>query len=143
MEYEQIKKIIEDFGDSNLSTINIEFPNGLKVNMQKDNNTSKKIENDKILKNEEKKEIIEKKDIPEKSNIIKSPMVGIFYSKPSPNEKNYVEENMEVKKGDTLCIIEAMKLMNEIESEYSGKIKKIYVKDGSPVEYGTPLFEIE
>ena len=107
------------------------------------NNTSKKIENDKILKNEEKKEIIEKKDIPEKSNIIKSPMVGIFYSKPSPNEKNYVEKNMEVKKGDTLCIIEAMKLMNEIESEYSGKIKKIYVKDGSPVEYGTPLFEIE
>ena len=143
MEYEQIKKIIEDFGDSNLSTINIEFSNGLKVNMQKDNNTSKKIENDKILKNEEKKEIIEKKDIPEKSNIIKSPMVGIFYSKPSPNEKNYVEKNMEVKKGDTLCIIEAMKLMNEIESEYSGKIKKIYVKDGSPVEYGTPLFEIE
>ena len=66
MEYEQIKKIIEDFGNSNLSNINIEFPNGLKVNMQKDNNTSKKIENDKILKNEEKKEIIEKKDIPEK-----------------------------------------------------------------------------
>ena len=69
-------------------------------------------------------------------------MVGTFYLKPSPTSNAYVEVGKEVKKGDTLCIIEAMKLMNEIESDYNGKIEKILVEDGQPVEYGTPLFEI-
>ena len=78
----------------------------------------------------------------EKNNIVKSPMVGTFYLKPSPTSNAYVEVGKEVKKGDTLCIIEAMKLMNEIESDYNGKIEKILVEDGQPVEYGTPLFEI-
>ena len=79
----------------------------------------------------------------ENKNILKSPMVGTFYLKPSPTSAPYVEIGKEVKKGDTLCIIEAMKLMNEIESEYDGKIAKILVKDGEPVEYGTQLFVIE
>ena len=78
----------------------------------------------------------------EKNDIVKSPMVGTFYLKPSPTSNAYVEVGKEVKKGDTLCIIEAMKLMNEIESDYNGKIEKILVEDGQPVEYGTPLFEI-
>ena len=75
-------------------------------------------------------------------NIVKSPMVGTFYLKPSPTANASVEVGKTVKKGETLCIIEAMKLMNEIESDYSGKIIKILVEDGQPVEYGTPLFEI-
>ena len=75
-------------------------------------------------------------------SVITSPMVGTFYLKPSPTSNAYVEVGKEVKKGDTLCIIEAMKLMNEIESDYNGKIEKILVEDGQPVEYGTPLFEI-
>ena len=79
----------------------------------------------------------------EKGNIVKSPMVGTFYLKPSPTSNPYVEVGKEVKQGEILCIIEAMKLMNEIESEYSGKIKEILVKDGEPVEYGTDLFIIE
>ena len=69
-------------------------------------------------------------------------MVGTFYIKPSPTAEPYVEIGKDVKIGDTLCIIEAMKLMNEIESEFSGKILAILVKDGDIVEYGTPLFKI-
>ncbi len=70
-------------------------------------------------------------------------MVGTFYIKPAPTEEPYVEIGKQVKKGDTLCILEAMKLMNEIESEFTGTITEIYVKDGETVEYGTPLFKIE
>ncbi len=70
-------------------------------------------------------------------------MVGTFYLKPSPTSKPYIEIGKQVKKGETLCIIEAMKLMNEIESEYSGKVTEILVKDGETVEYGTPLVKIE
>ena len=70
-------------------------------------------------------------------------MVGTFYMKPSPTSDPYVEVGQRVKKGDTLCIIEAMKLMNEIESEYDGIVKEVLVKDGEPVEYGKPLFVIE
>ena len=70
-------------------------------------------------------------------------MVGTFYLKPSPNSEPYVEVGKEVKKGDVLCIIEAMKLMNEIESEFDGVVKEILVKDEEPVEYGKPLFVIE
>ena len=74
--------------------------------------------------------------------IVTSPMVGTFYLKPSPNAKPYVEVGKQVKKGDVLCIIEARKLMNEIESEEEGTIAEILVKDGEPVEYGKPLFRI-
>ena len=76
------------------------------------------------------------------SKIVKSPMVGTFYLKPSPTSNPYVEIGKVVKKGDTLCIIEAMKLMNEIECEYDGKITEIFLKDGEPVEYGSKLFAI-
>ena len=75
--------------------------------------------------------------------IVTSPMVGTFYLKPSPNAKPYVEIGKQVKKGDVLCIIEAMKLMNEIECEEEGTIAEILVKDGEPVEYGKPLFRIK
>ena len=75
--------------------------------------------------------------------IVKSPMVGTFYLKPDPNSNPYVEIGKKVKKGDILCIIEAMKLMNEIECEFDGEIAEILVKDGEMVEYGKPLFKIK
>ena len=84
-----------------------------------------------------------KKEETENSKIVKSPMVGTFYSKPSPDAKEYVKVGDKVSKGDVLCIVEAMKLMNEIESEFDGKIIEICVKDGEAVEYGKPLFVIE
>lgn len=74
---------------------------------------------------------------------IKSPIIGTFYRKPSPDKPNFAEVGTEVKVGDTVCIIEAMKLFNEIESEVSGKIVKILVDDSSPVEFDQPLFLVD
>jgi acetyl-CoA carboxylase biotin carboxyl carrier protein len=73
---------------------------------------------------------------------IDSPMVGSFYRAASPDASPFVEVGSSVKKGDTLCIIEAMKLLNEIESEHEGVIKKILIENGQPVEFGEPLFII-
>ncbi|MCP1659198.1 acetyl-CoA carboxylase biotin carboxyl carrier protein [Neisseria perflava] len=80
---------------------------------------------------------------PDLSNAQKSPMVGTFYRAPGPNTPAFVEVGQSVKAGDTLCIIEAMKLMNEIEAEKSGTVTAILVENGLPVEYGEPLFIIE
>lgn len=74
---------------------------------------------------------------------VKSPMIGTFYRKPSPDKPTFVEVGDTIKEGDVLCIIEAMKLFNEIESEVSGKIVKVLVDDTSPVEYDQPLFLVE
>lgn len=75
-------------------------------------------------------------------HVIKSPMVGTFYRAPSPDAKVFVDVGSSVSAGDTLCIIEAMKLLNEIEADKSGVIKAILVENGQPVEYGEPLFII-
>ena len=75
-------------------------------------------------------------------HIVKSPMVGTFYRAPSPGAKAFVELGDRVSPGDTLCIIEAMKLLNEIEADAGGAVKEIYVDNGQPVEYGEPLFLI-
>lgn len=74
---------------------------------------------------------------------IKSPIIGTFYRKPSPDKPNFVEVGSEIKQGDTVCIIEAMKLFNEIEAEVSGKIVKILADDSSPVEFDQPLFLVD
>lgn len=75
-------------------------------------------------------------------NVARSPMVGTFYRKSSPSSPSFVEVGQSVKKGDTLCIVEAMKMMNHIEAETSGVIESILVEDGQPVEYDQPLFTI-
>ena len=75
-------------------------------------------------------------------NVVASPMVGTFYLAPSPDADNFVSEGSKVKKGDTICIIEAMKLMNEIEAEYDGVVENILLNNASPVEYGQGLFVI-
>ncbi len=75
-------------------------------------------------------------------HVVKSPMVGSFYRCPSPDAKPFVELGQSVNAGDTLCIIEAMKLLNEIEADHSGVIKAILVESGQAVEYGQPLFVI-
>jgi acetyl-CoA carboxylase biotin carboxyl carrier protein len=74
---------------------------------------------------------------------ITSPMVGTFYRAPSPDSSNFVEEGHAVSKGAVVCIVEAMKVMNEIESEYDGAIMKIHVANGEPVEYGQVLFSVK
>ncbi len=79
----------------------------------------------------------------DEGHIVKSPMVGIFYSSPSPDVPGFVEIGQTVDKGDVLCIIEAMKIMNQIEADVSGVVSKIYVENGEPIEYGQPLFAIK
>ena len=150
MEYEKIKQLMEDMGKSQLTELEIEFPEGLKISMKKNDNSKKpekvvvndeEINMEKLIEEDTVSKVETKKEI--SGNIVKSPMVGTFYLKSSPTAEPYVEVGKRVEKGDTLCIIEAMKLMNEIESEFSGVIKDILVEDGKPVEYGTELFVIE
>ena len=76
----------------------------------------------------------------QEGHVVKAPMVGTFYRSPSPDAKAFVEVGHAVKEGDTICIIEAMKLMNEIEADAGGVVKAILVENGQPVEYGQPLF---
>jgi acetyl-CoA carboxylase biotin carboxyl carrier protein len=80
---------------------------------------------------------------PVRGQQVTAPMVGTFYSGSSPGAKPFVEIGSEVKPGDTLCVIEAMKMMNQIESEFAGRIVSVLVENGSPVEFGQPLFLIE
>jgi acetyl-CoA carboxylase biotin carboxyl carrier protein len=75
--------------------------------------------------------------------VVKSPIVGTFYRAPSPTSDPFVEVGDEVSVGQTLCILEAMKLMNEVTCEVDGTVRRILVENGQPVEYGTPLFYIE
>ncbi|HVL76983.1 MAG TPA: acetyl-CoA carboxylase biotin carboxyl carrier protein, partial [Noviherbaspirillum sp.] len=77
-----------------------------------------------------------------KGHVVKSPMVGTFYRASAPGKPPFVEVGASVKEGDTLCIIEAMKLLNEIDADASGVIKEILVENGQPVEFGQPLFVI-
>lgn len=82
-------------------------------------------------------------DIPSGAHIVESPIVGTFYRQPSPDQPVYVEVGDRVKKGQVLCIVEAMKLMNEIESEVDGTVVKVIPQNAQPVEYGEPLFAIQ
>ena len=151
MEYKEIKQLMEDMENSSLSSLDISLPDGTKISIQKENNEETKnytVQSSKTVKienneKEEQKRFESKTSNNENRKIVKAPMVGTFYLKPSPTSETYVEIGKTVKKGDTLCIIEAMKLMNEIESEFDGKIIEICVKDGEAVEYGKPLFVIE
>ena len=149
MEYDKIKQLMEDMGNSKLTSIDIDFPDGTKISMKK--------EEKQVVKVVETQEIAESKKVntttnveennieatEENFNTVKSPMVGTFYLKPSPDSEPYVQVGQKVKRGDTLCIIEAMKLMNEIESEFDGEIAEVLLKDGEMVEYGKPLFKIK
>ena len=152
MEYSDISKLIEDMGNSKLTSIDIEFPDGIKIKMEKKEEkiVEKTIEPVSIVK----ETINTKIDFNDTDNtsivnlentgkIITSPMIGTFYAKPSPDSNPYVEVGSVVKKGDTVCIIEAMKLMNEIESEFDGEIKEILVRNEEMVDFGKPLFVIK
>ena len=150
MDYNDIKKLIDDMGNANIDELNIEFPEGIKISMKKNNKQILNSVDDvgarcfvPVQKETTSLSIESKKEEIKDGKIVKSPMVGTFYSKPSPTSDPFVEIGKVVKKGDTLCIIEAMKLMNEIEAEYDGEIVEVLVKDGDTVEYGTPLFRIK
>lgn len=77
------------------------------------------------------------------TEMVKAPLVGIFYEAPAPGEEPFVKEGQKVKKGDVLCVIEAMKMMNELKADVDGTVKKVDVKNGDAVEFGQVLFEVE
>ena len=150
MEYKEIKKLMDDVGTSKLSEVEIEFPDGTKVSLKKNDGNKTvaqmpQVQAENKVQNmvvENAKEIsVEPKKV--EGNVVKSPMVGTFYAKSSPTAENFVRIGSKVKKGDTLCIIEAMKLMNEIESEFDGEVVDILVNNEEIVDYGKPLFIIK
>ena len=98
---------------------------------------------DSITKTLPESPVEEKAEYEENLTTIKSPMIGTFYRKPSPDKEVFVEVGDNIKEGDVLCVIEAMKLFNEIESDTTGKVVKVLADDASPVEFEQPLFVIE
>ena len=142
MDYEQIKKIMKDLEESKLEELSFELPDGTKVSMKKSTKVpvvTTDVKAEKVCT----QEVISTTERKIEGNIVKSPMVGTFYSKSSPDSKPYVEIGSRVKKGDVLCIVEAMKLMNEIESEFDGEVVDILLKDGEMVDYGREMFVIK
>ncbi len=141
MEYNEIKQLITDMENSNLEEIHIELADGTKLNMKKAQTAVKVVEN-KVEETPAITNILQDTKVEENLKQITSPMVGTFYSKPSTTAEPFVKVGDKVKKGDVLCIIEAMKLMNEIESDVDGEIAEICYQDEDLVEYGSVLFKI-
>lgn len=144
MELENLLKLIETVSASELTGFQYE-ENGVKIDM------SKKKEKLQVIQSEPElifagKTVSSMDETVKEENtegeVVTSPLVGTYYEAPAEDAEAFVKVGDRVKKGQTLAIIEAMKLMNEIESEYDGVIKEIMVKNGQPVEYGQPLFRI-
>ena len=145
---EDVNKMIKDLENSNINKLEVEFPNGLKIKMDKGAGTVSNVQTapsiptapvvtNKVITN------VNTENKEENYKIIKSPMVGTFYASSSPTADPFVKIGDKVKKGQVVCIVEAMKLMNEIESEFDGEIAEICMKNEDMVEYGTPLFKIK
>ena len=139
MDYKEIKNLIKDMGDSKLDSLSLEFPDGIKVSMTKSDKNETIVEKT-IVKKEENNTIV--KEEKELGIIMKAPIVGTFYESSAPGKEAFVKLGSKVKKGDIVCIIEAMKLINEIECEADGEIAEIFVKNEEIVDFGKPLFRI-
>ena len=150
MDLRKVKSLIDLVSESEISELEIsEGPDKVKIvkssTVIKENHVEKN--EDQLLMGGrtgiEKREIVRKEDEKADSDsTILSPMVGTFYRAPSPNSKPFVSIGDEIKEGQTLCVVEAMKLMNEIPSDKTGIIREVLVENGQPVEYGQILFRI-
>lgn len=150
MDYKEIKQLMDDMGESKLDSLEIEFPEGIKISMTKNSKQqiimpryNEDVFQKEICKEECKDDKCNGSLVEENLKIVRSPMVGTYYSSPSPDESAFVRVGQKVHKGEVLCIVEAMKLMNEIESEFDGEIVEICVNNNDIVEYGMPLFKIK
>lgn len=145
MDYKAIINLMKEMNHTNLTKLEIEEA-GFKINMEKGTAityqmTASSQPIQEISVNEAGKQPEKQPEKTAGKNIL-SPMVGTFYAQPSPDQPAFVKVGDKIKKGQTICIIEAMKLMNEIESEYDGEISKVFVNNEDMVEFGQPLFEI-
>ena len=142
MDLRKIKKLIEMLQESDLNEIEVkEGEESVRINRKKGD---VEIPQQIVAPQVQSKEIVENVDEPEENlSFIQSPMVGTFYRSPAPGKPTFVEIGQRVKKGDTICIIEAMKMMNQVKSEFDGKIVDIKVENGQPVEFNESLVSIE
>ena len=145
MDIRKIKKLIEMLQDSDLKEIEVSQGDE-SVRISRDNKSQ--IYSEPIIQKQvvqEAPNIVSKEELPQeevKGNKVTSPIVGTFYRKPSPDKDPFIKVGDVVEEGDILCIIEAMKMMNEIKSDFSGKVVSIDVDDGQPVEYGQHIITI-
>ena len=146
MNFNQIKELLEIFNESNLSQLSIEEKD-FKLSMDKQVTSapvSVQAQPQVVAPVVQEPVVVEEKTTSSKEgDFITSPMVGHFYQAPSPDSSPFVKVGSKVAKGDTVCIVEAMKIMNEIEAEYDCEILEVLVKDGQAVEFGTPLFRVK
>tara|TARA_B100001564_G_scaffold313058_1_gene286321 strand:+ start:1280 stop:1750 length:471 start_codon:yes stop_codon:yes gene_type:complete len=154
MNSKEIQDIINFIKKTDLDDVSIETEN-YKIRVKKNSGSiSEKVihKSESPLKIDSKEQVIQKEEVELKTEvekptsknlIIKSPMIGTFYQSPNPESNPFVSVGDNIKPGQTICIIEAMKLFNEIESEVSGKVVKILANDSSPVEFDQPLYEID
>ena len=150
MKVKEIQDIINFIKKTDLDDVSIETGN-YKIRVKKNNTVVSEIKTNKDISTEitepiesEVKEVVKNEEKKSSNTIIvKSPMIGTFYRSPNPESDPFVSEGDSIKIGQKVCIIEAMKLFNDIESEVSGKIVKILVDDNSPVEFDQPLFEVD
>jgi len=142
MDLRKIKKLIEMLQESDLNEIEVkEGEESVRINRKKEKHVVQSVV--KPLKQEVKQEKSVDADDFNNLDVIASPMVGTFYRKPAPDKEPFIQVGQEIKKGDTVCIIEAMKMMNQVKSEFDGKIISINIGDGEPVEFGQELISIE
>ena len=146
MDLRKIKKLMELLEESGLTEIEVkEGEESIKLSREKKDeaviNSITAEQSQTISETPKKEKISQQEQL--KGETIDSPMVGTFYRGPSPDSKPFVEKGQKVNKGDTVCILEAMKMMNQVTAERSGIIKDILVDDAEPVEFGQPLFIIE
>ena len=144
MDIRKIKKLIEMLQDSDLKEIEVsQGDESVRISRDNSSQTSEPIIQKQVV--HEASNIVSQEVIPQeevKGNKVTSPIVGTFYRKPSPDKDPFIKVGDEVQEGDILCIIEAMKMMNEIKSDFSGKVVSIEVEDGQPVEYGQHIITI-
>ena len=141
MEFENLITLINAVSDSTLTGLKYE-ENGVKIQLTKKEGKVKVIAAPAAAPAAVQPEASADEAADKPGNIVKSPLVGTFYAAPAEDADPFVAVGDTVKKGQTLAIVEAMKLMNEIESDFDGKIAEVLVENGQPVEYGQPLFRI-
>lgn len=138
MDAKKLKEFIKFMDENNLAELEVE-ESGKRIRLKK-NSSGQPV----IVAPTPSQTALTPENKPSSLNVeIKSPMVGTFYAAPSPGAKPYVEIGTAVKPGDIVCIVEAMKLMNEIKAEVGGKIVQILVENGDPIEFGQVLFTVE